>query len=214
MAVAAATACSGGGGRHGDTAGRGWAGTAPARDSRASGSHIGGRVRRRRKYLYPRRHDRARSCGRYCRGLPFSTRSPGRRTRCRPLPRQRRRPQRGRQVGAILAAVLAASRGSRSSIVFSTQYCRPWASPPARFRKRERRWRASATTAPTASNLGVRYSLLLKGADGEYAPARLAAEFHPGDSVRLRLEPNDSGYLYLFQRDAAGGWRLASTQRV
>jgi len=65
-----------------------------------------------------------------------------------------------------------------------------------------------------ASNLGVRYSLLLKGADGEYALARLDTEFHPGDSVRLRFEPNDSGYLYLFQRDSAGGWRLASTQRV
>jgi hypothetical protein len=65
-----------------------------------------------------------------------------------------------------------------------------------------------------ASNLGVRYSLLLKGADGEYAPARLDTEFHSGDSLRLRLEPNDSGYVYLFQRDSAGGWRLASTQRV
>jgi hypothetical protein len=67
---------------------------------------------------------------------------------------------------------------------------------------------------PAASNLGVRYSLLLRGVDGEYAPARLDTEFHPGDSVRLRFEPNDSGYLYLFQRDSAGGWRLASTQRV
>jgi len=47
---------------------------------------------------------------------------------------------------------------------------------------------------PAASNLGVRYGLLLKGADGEYAPARLDTEFHPGDSVRLRLEPNDGGY--------------------
>ena len=72
----------------------------------------------------------------------------------------------------------------------------------------------SGVAAPTASNLGVRYSLLLKGADGEYAPARLDTEFHPGDSVRLQLVPNDSGYLYLFRRDSAGGWRLASTERV
>jgi hypothetical protein len=67
---------------------------------------------------------------------------------------------------------------------------------------------------PAASNLGVRYSLLLKGADGEYAPARLDTEFRPGDTVRLRFEPNDSGHLYLFQRDSTGGWRLAATQRV
>ena len=67
---------------------------------------------------------------------------------------------------------------------------------------------------PAARNLGVRYSLLLKSEDGQYAPARLDTQFHPGDSVRLRIEPNDNGYVYLFQRDSAGGWRLASTQGV
>jgi hypothetical protein len=72
----------------------------------------------------------------------------------------------------------------------------------------------AGVAVPAATNLGVRYSLLLKGADGEYAPARLDTEFHPGDSIRLRLVPNDSGYLYLFQRDSAGGWRLASTVPV
>jgi len=78
--------------------------------------------------------------------------------------------------------------------------------------------RMRATVAPAAASpvrhLGVRYGLLLKGADGEYAPARLDTEFHMGDSVRLRLEPNDNGYLYLFDRDATGGWHLASTQRA
>ena len=73
---------------------------------------------------------------------------------------------------------------------------------------------APAAAIPSASNLGVRYSLLLKGADGKYAPTRFDTKFHPGDSLRLRLEPNDSGYVYLFQRESAGGWRLASTQRV
>jgi len=67
---------------------------------------------------------------------------------------------------------------------------------------------------PLARNLGVRYGLLLKGTNDEYSPVALNTVFHSGDAVRLRLEPNDSGYLYLFQRDATGGWRLASTQRV
>jgi len=67
---------------------------------------------------------------------------------------------------------------------------------------------------PLASNLGLRYGLILKGADGEYAPVPLDTVFRSGDSVRLRLEPNDSGFLYLFQRDAAGGWRLAASQPV
>jgi Domain of unknown function (DUF4384) len=77
----------------------------------------------------------------------------------------------------------------------------------------------AGAAVPAVGNLGVEYSLMLKGADGEYAPARLDTEFHhtdlqPGDSVRLRLVPNDSGYVYLFLRDSTGGWRLTSTQRV
>ena len=77
----------------------------------------------------------------------------------------------------------------------------------------------TALAVPTATNLGVRYSLMLKGADGEYAPVRLDTEFRhtdlqPGDAVRLRLEPNDSGFVYLFQRDATGVWRLAAAKRV
>lgn len=72
----------------------------------------------------------------------------------------------------------------------------------------------AGATPPLARNLGVRYGLLLKGTDDEYSPVALDTVFHSGDAVRLRLEPNDSGYIYLFQRDATGGWRLASTQRV
>lgn len=71
-----------------------------------------------------------------------------------------------------------------------------------------------STASPQASNLGLRYSVLRRTSDGEYAPARLDAVFHVGDEVRLRLEPNDSGYVYLFQRDSAGVLRLASTQHV
>jgi len=72
----------------------------------------------------------------------------------------------------------------------------------------------NGAASPQASNLGVRYSVLLRGPDGEYAPARLDAVFHVGDAVRLRLEPNDGGYVYLFQRNSTGGLRLASTQHV
>ena len=74
--------------------------------------------------------------------------------------------------------------------------------------------RGNGAAPPSAGHLGVRYGLLRKGADGEYAPVALDTVFQSGDAVRLRLEPNDSGYVYLFQRDAGGAWRLASTQRV
>jgi hypothetical protein len=74
--------------------------------------------------------------------------------------------------------------------------------------------RPNGAPSPLASNLGLRYSLLVRGSDGAYAPARLETVFHVGDEVRLRLEPNDTGYVYLFQRDSTGGLRLAFTQRV
>jgi hypothetical protein len=119
--------------------------------------------------------------------------------------------------GAIAVARLAEA-GPQSAEVARQLYSRPNA-PALGFAtgalpQTRMKMAPPGLAAPTASNLGVRYSLLLKGADGEYAPARLGTEFHPGDSVRLRLEPNDSGYLYLFQRDSTGGWRLASTQPV
>jgi hypothetical protein len=73
--------------------------------------------------------------------------------------------------------------------------------------------RASAA-APAPGNLGVRYGLLVKRPDGDFVPARLDAILQPGDAVRLRIEPNNNGYAYLFQRDPSGGWRLASSRRV
>jgi hypothetical protein len=117
---------------------------------------------------------------------------------------------------AVLPAIAPAL--PQSAEVARELYSRPNAQAPAfatsPLPQTQMKMARAGVAAPMASNLGVRYSLLLKSADGEYAPTRLGTQFHPGDSVRLRLEPNDSGYLYLFERDATGGWRLASTQRV
>jgi hypothetical protein len=95
------------------------------------------------------------------------------------------------------------------------------ASPPpamastvaAYLRAKPQQLKLSASPQKTR-NLGVRYSLVSRGPDGEYVPARLDAVFGLGDAVRLRVEPSDSGYAYLFQRDANGGLRLVSTERV
>ena len=65
-----------------------------------------------------------------------------------------------------------------------------------------------------ATNLGVRYNLLLKDTFGEFIPVRLDSVFHPGDAVRVGLIPNDNGYAYLFQHDPSGEWHLGSSQQV
>lgn len=63
--------------------------------------------------------------------------------------------------------------------------------------------RVKAAKAPGPT---VTYSLLLKGADGAYSPAPTDAAFHVGDSVRIQVEANDAGYIYLFRKDATGAW--------
>jgi hypothetical protein len=72
-----------------------------------------------------------------------------------------------------------------------------------------------AKVAPSATaNLAVEYNLLLKNADGVYAPVPSGTVFHAGDSVRLQVAPSQTGYIYLFQRNATAGWNLMASQRV
>ena len=72
-----------------------------------------------------------------------------------------------------------------------------------------------AKAAPSvAVKLAVEYSLLLKDADGAYAPVPSSTVFHAGDSVRLQVAPSEAGYIYLFQHDATAGWNLVTSQRV
>jgi hypothetical protein len=54
--------------------------------------------------------------------------------------------------------------------------------------------------------LGMRYSILLQGADGTYAEASPEATFHSGDHVRLSIMSNEPGYLYVIQQGSSGNW--------
>jgi len=59
----------------------------------------------------------------------------------------------------------------------------------------------------------VEYTLLLKGADGAYAPVPSSTVFHAGDSLRIQAEPSEAGYISLFQRDGTG-WTLVESRSV
>ena len=72
----------------------------------------------------------------------------------------------------------------------------------------------AAKAAPSAANLAVEYTLLLKDVDGVYSPVPSGTVFHAGDSVRLQVAPSEAGYIYLFQRNASAGWSLVASQRV
>jgi len=55
--------------------------------------------------------------------------------------------------------------------------------------------------------LGLRYTILKKKSD-EQAEADTDAIFHAGDRIRLAVEANDDGYLYVVNRGSSGTWKL------
>ncbi len=61
-------------------------------------------------------------------------------------------------------------------------------------------------TSGESNPLGVRYTILKReGADSvEVAPD---AVFRSGDRIRLRVEVNGSGYLYIVHRGSSGVWK-------
>jgi hypothetical protein len=56
------------------------------------------------------------------------------------------------------------------------------------------------------SRLGLRCSLLLRGADKQYNEVTPGTVFHSGDHIRLSLLANQSGYLYVVQKGSSGAW--------
>ena len=73
------------------------------------------------------------------------------------------------------------------------------------------RAKKASPAASAAANPGLRYTLLLKGSGGAYAPVPSGTVFHTGDSVRLQLEASDAGYISMFRREASS-WDLIASQ--
>src|SRR5579863_3460674 len=55
--------------------------------------------------------------------------------------------------------------------------------------------------------LGLRYTILKKKGE-EQAEADADGTFHAGDRIRLAVEANDDGYLYVVNRGSSGTWKL------
>jgi hypothetical protein len=65
----------------------------------------------------------------------------------------------------------------------------------------------NASYAPSAERpLGLRYSVaqVVNGAESEVAPS---ATFRSGDMVRVKVEGNRDGYLYVVARGSSGNWK-------
>jgi hypothetical protein len=68
-------------------------------------------------------------------------------------------------------------------------------------------FRAVAYTPETAP-LGVRYSILQRKAGGAFEEVAPDSVFRSGDRIRLNVEVNDAGYLYIVHRGSSGTWKL------
>jgi hypothetical protein len=64
-------------------------------------------------------------------------------------------------------------------------------------------------------SIGLGYTLFMRAPNGRAVRVEPSREFHNGDSVRIALEPNVDGYLYVFHTEEEGApemiypdWRL------
>lgn len=65
---------------------------------------------------------------------------------------------------------------------------------------------ASVTAANTA--LGLRYSVVQRMKNGTEREVDPETVFRTGEQIRLRVEANDIGYLYIAQKGSKGDWNL------
>jgi hypothetical protein len=70
----------------------------------------------------------------------------------------------------------------------------------------------AAAMAPAA--LAVRYTILKKSVTGQFAAVDPQQELEAGDETVIRLEPNESGFLYVLERTGSGDWRPIANARV
>ena len=89
-------------------------------------------------------------------------------------------------------------------------------SPPAREQRTPAREQTTPTEAPVPilnTNLsqvqeymGIRYRITQLLEDCEQVPVDANSTFHAGDQIRLSLESNADGYLYILNQGTSGSW--------
>jgi hypothetical protein len=62
----------------------------------------------------------------------------------------------------------------------------------------------NANTSSPAEAIGLGYTLYLRDVNGRAVRVEPAREFHNGDRIRISLEPNIDGYLYVFHTEGDG----------
>jgi hypothetical protein len=111
-------------------------------------------------------------------------------------------------VAAFSGVVWAQDSGLKARELF---YTPPPDTTPAK-KSVPARTPAKKTTVPVvnAANvpLGLRYSVMKRDAGGKFAEVDQDATFHSGDRIRLNVDTNTPGYLYVVMQGSSGNWRL------
>lgn len=68
--------------------------------------------------------------------------------------------------------------------------------------------RPLVTVAVSPAPLGLRYSVLKRDDAGKFQEVNSDANFHSGDRIRVQVETNTSGYLYVVSQGSSGTWKL------
>ena len=76
------------------------------------------------------------------------------------------------------------------------------------YTKRRAANEAAPAMKAAAGPAGIRCMILKAGPDGRYAESDPAGPFHSGDQVRISVEANENGFLYLLSGKPAGNWAL------
>ena len=63
-------------------------------------------------------------------------------------------------------------------------------------------------TLATSVPLGLRYAVLKRDPSGQYAEVDPDTNFRSGDRIRLHVDANTSGYLYVVMQGSSGTWKL------
>jgi hypothetical protein len=84
---------------------------------------------------------------------------------------------------------------------------------PARTPAKKTQTTAAAAPVVPAVNaanvpLGLRYSVMRRDASGKFAETDQDATFHSGDRIRLKVDTNSTGYLYVVMQGSSGNWKL------
>src|SRR5205085_3098750 len=63
-------------------------------------------------------------------------------------------------------------------------------------------------TLATSVPLGLRYAVLKRDPGGQFQEIDPDTSFRSGDRIRLKVDANTSGYLYVVMQGSSGTWKL------